>query len=59
MINTVSTKIYTPAMEFRIKNIPENLWKEFKILCIREGITLNVKIIELIREAVEKRKPSG
>jgi hypothetical protein len=59
MIITVSTKTYTPVMEFRVKNIPENLWKEFKILCIREGITLNEKIIEMIREIVEKPREKG
>lgn len=55
----MSTKIYNPDMEFRVKNIPENLWKEFKIICIREGITLNEKIIEMIHEIVERGPKKG
>jgi hypothetical protein len=49
----------TNMAEMRVKNIPEALWKEFKILCIREDSTLNNKIIELVKEAVAKGKRSG
>lgn len=45
--------------EMRIRNIPEDLYKRLKILCIEEGKTLNDKVIEVIREAVAKRKPPG
>jgi len=51
----MSTICYDQVMEFRIRNIPGNIWKEFKILCIREDTTLNDKMIELIKkEVVEK-----
>ena len=45
--------------EMRIRNIPEDLYKRLRILCIEEDKTLNAKMIDLIREAVAKRKPSG
>jgi len=47
-----------PGMELRVYNIPEGLHKQFKILCVQEGITMNQKIIELMRQAVEKGKPT-
>ena len=51
----MSTICYNQIMEFRLRNIPGNIWKEFKILCIREDTTLNDKMIELIKkEVVEK-----
>ena len=48
-----------PSMEFRVRNIPEQAWQEFKILCIREKTYPNTKIIELIQQAVAKGKPKG
>jgi plasmid stability protein len=45
--------------EMRIRSIPEDLYKRLRILCIEEDKTLNAKMIDLIREAVAKRKPSG
>jgi len=44
-------------MELRVYNIPEVLHQQFKILCVRERITMNQKIIDLMREAVEKGEP--
>jgi len=54
----MNTKGYALDMEFRLRNIPEQLWKEFKILCIRRDASLNEMLIRLIREAVEKGKPT-
>ncbi len=45
------------CMEFRIRNIPSELYKRFKILCVQEEKTVNQKLIELMQEAVEKGKP--
>ncbi len=45
--------------EMRIRGIPEDLYKRFKILCIEEGAGLNDKVIDLIRVAVAKRKSTG
>jgi len=46
-------------MEFRIRQIPEQLWKEFKILCIREDLNPNDKLLEMIHREVEKSKEKG
>lgn len=44
-------------MEHRLRNIPENVWKQFKILCIEEDISLTAKLLELIKkELVAKGK---
>lgn len=45
--------------EMRIRNIPENLHKKFKMLCVDEGISINEKIIRLVKEAVEKWDQRG
>ncbi len=44
--------------ELRIKNVPENLHKQFKLLCVEESISINQKVIDLLRQAVAgKGKP--
>ena len=50
---------YTECMEFRIRQIPEAVWKEFKILCIREDLNPNDKLLKMIRHEVEKSKEKG
>ena len=40
-------------MELRIRDIPEDLHERFKILCIREKISMNKAIIELMQHAVD------
>ena len=45
------------SMEFRLRNIPDPVWKQFKILCLEEDTTLTRKLMELIRkELVSKGK---
>ena len=36
-----------------IRNIPEDLWHQFKILCAHQDISMNQKVLDLVREAVE------
>ena len=43
------------SMEFRLRNIPENVWKQFKILCLEEDTTLTQKLMELIRKELVKK----
>jgi plasmid stability protein len=51
---------YTASMaEMRIRNIPENLHKRFKMMCVDEGTSINEKAIRLIKEAVEKWDRKG
>lgn len=40
-------------MELRVRDVPEGLHERFKILCVRERISMNKKMLELIRQAVE------
>jgi hypothetical protein len=51
-MNTVQSNV---QMEFRLRNIPENLWKQFKILCLEEDTTLTEKLLRLIREELVKK----
>lgn len=39
--------------------IPEELHKEFKIKMVLDNVTMQDRIIELIREEVEKAKANG
>lgn len=41
------------SMELRVRDVPEGLHERFKILCVRERISMNKKMLELIRQAVE------
>ena len=43
-------------MEFRLRNIPDELYIELKVIAARERKPVNKKIIELIREEVSKKK---
>jgi|APSaa5957512622_1039677.scaffolds.fasta_scaffold449723_1 hypothetical protein len=40
-------------METRIRNIPPDLWRKFKLLCVHQDISMNQKVLDLVREAVE------
>ena len=40
--------------EFRVRNIPEELYKQFKIVSVLKGITLNELFLEAMTEIVEK-----
>jgi hypothetical protein len=44
-------------MEFRLRNIPDDLWRHFKSQCALEGKTITDKLMELIRVVAEKGKP--
>jgi len=59
MLCYMNATAYTLCMEFRIRQIPEQLWKEFKILCIREDLNPNDKLLEMIHREVEKSKEKG
>ena len=44
------------ATTFRIKDFPEELHKEAKILAVSEGVTLHQFILEAVRDKVEALK---
>jgi len=39
-----------------IRDIPDDLHKAFKLLCVKQGVSMNKKIIQLIKKVVEKDK---
>ncbi len=40
-------------MDSRVRNVPPDVWHKLKILCAKEAVSMNTKIIELVRAAVE------
>ena len=60
ILSSMNIATYTANMaEMRIRNIPENLHKRFKMLCVDEQISINAKIIQLVKEVVEKWEAKG
>ena len=49
MMQTVET------VEFRLRNVPDDLFIELKVIATRERKTMNEKLIELIRKEVERK----
>ena len=41
-------------MEMRIRDIPEELQHQFKVMCAEKRISMNKLVIQLIKEAVKK-----
>ena len=41
-----------PRVEFRIRDIDDYLWRQFRALCALEDVKINTKIKQLIEEAV-------
>ena len=40
--------------EFRVRNIPDDLYKQFKIVSVLKGLTVNELFLEAMAEIVEK-----
>ena len=45
--------------EMRIRDVPDHLRKAFKIACAEDDISMNQKMIELIRVYLESRGKLG
>ncbi len=54
-IHTMVTAIYDRTMEYRLKDVPGDIWKALKHICVDEEKSLNNKIIELIKEEIAKK----
>jgi plasmid stability protein len=39
-----------------IRNVPEDLHKEFKILCVKRGVSINKLMLDLMRKEVDKEQ---
>jgi hypothetical protein len=44
-------------MNYLLRDIPDDLWKKLKLLCVGEEISIREKIQELIEEEVERNEP--
>ena len=42
------------SREFRVRSIPEELYKQFKIVSVLKGMTLNELLLEAMTEIVQK-----
>ena len=53
-MTNMPNKINKGSREFRIRNIPEELYKQFKIVSVLKGMTLNELFLEAMTEIVQK-----
>ena len=56
----MNTKAVDCGMEFRLYNIPDDLWHKFKILCVTQKKSLREKLLEMIQKEIDsffKGKP--
>ena len=60
MLVSMMTALHNRSMaELRIRNMPELLRRRLKVVAAEEGKSLNAVVIELLAEALAKRKPPG
>ena len=43
----------TGTTDFRVRKIENDIWAEFKILCIKKGVYPNDELVRMIVEAVK------
>ncbi len=43
-------------VEMFLRNVPNDLHRRFKLICVEQGISMNKQIIELIRKHVERQE---
>jgi plasmid stability protein len=49
--------MYNTSMKsIMIRNVPEDLHKEFKILCVKRGVSINKLMLDLMRKEVDKEQ---
>ena len=54
LITEISKMTHTIRKEFRVRNIPEELYKQFKIISVLKGMTVNELFLEAMTEIVKK-----
>jgi plasmid stability protein len=60
MVVSMMATVHNRSMaELRIRNMPELLRRRLKIAAAEEGKSMNAVVIELLAEALAKRKPPG
>lgn len=57
MFDSNQILLYNISMKtIMIRNVPEELHKEFKILCVKRGLSINEQLLNLMRKEVEKEQ---
>ena len=57
MFDSNQILLYNISMKtIMIRNVPEDLHKEFKILCVKKGVSINEQLLLLMRKEVEKEQ---
>ena len=41
-------------MDMKIRNVPKEIHREFKLQCVKEGVSMNGKLIALIEQTVNR-----
>jgi hypothetical protein len=41
-------------MKYQIQNIDPVLWQKFKLFCVSEKISMNKKILKMVKEEIER-----
>ena len=42
-----------------IRNIPDDIHRDFKVMCAKKGVSINQELIRLMKEAVDKEGKKG
>jgi len=42
-------------MDTKIRGIPDDLHRAFRLLCVGQGVSMNAALVELIRRAVAEK----
>ena len=42
-------------MEIKIRDIPDDLHRAFRLLCVGQGVSMNQALLELMRRAVAEK----
>jgi len=48
--------VYNGTMDIRIRDIPEDLHRKLKLICVMQGTSIQRQMIELIEEHVRKHE---
>lgn len=47
------------SMKILIRDLPSDVHKAFKILCVKEELSMNKKLLRMIREEVKQKEGFG
>jgi len=57
IVDSIDIMLYNTIMKsIMIRNVPEDLHREFKILCVKKEVSINEQLLNLMRKEVEKEQ---